>query len=233
MSLYMRIKSALACKALSVSLDFKGDFTLADDGTFEGYASIWGEVDSYKEVVKKGAFAASLQQWAAKGKLPAMLWQHNPGQPIGKWLEMREDSRGLRVKGQLALDTEKGKEAYALLKMGAIDGLSIGYVATKWEEDTKSGVVTLTEIELWEVSLVTFPAGPSARVDGVKSLKKEGTLPTMSEFEDHLREAGFSKSEATAIAGKGLSYLLRQREAESQKSRGIALDDILGIVKNR
>lgn len=231
MNIVKCIKSALAgCKSLAVSIDVK-EFTLSDDGTFEGYASIWGEVDSYDEVVRKGAFADSLRTWSAKGKLPAMLWQHDQKQPIGVWLEMREDSRGLRVKGRLSLEPgSKGAEVYALLKMGAVDGLSIGYVATKWEENTKSGVVTLTQIDLWEVSVVTFPAGPSARVDGVKSLKKEGTLPTMSEFEDHLREAGFSKSEAAAIAGNGLKYLLRQREAESH--RGIKLDDVLSVIKN-
>lgn len=226
--LLLRVKSAL--KNRTVSLDLK-EATLTADGTFSGYASIWGEIDSYNEVVRKGAFAESLKAWAAKGKLPSMLWQHNSGIPIGVWTGMVEDAKGLRVTGQLA-DTEKGKEAYALLKMGALDGLSIGYMATEWTVDKKTNVTTLDVIDLWEVSLVTFPAGPSARVDGVKSALKNGKLPTMSEYEDFLREAGFSNTEAKALAGKGLSYLLRQREAESQGEREIKLADVLAILKN-
>ncbi len=191
------------------------------DGTFTGYASVFGEVDSYGEITVKGSFAKSLKAWGKKGKLPAMLWMHNQGIVIGKWVSMVEDDYGLLVKGQLALDTPKGAEAYALLKMGALDGLSIGYVATEWTVDTKAGTVTLDVIDLWEVSIVTFPAGESARVEGVKSLVHDGKLPTLQEFENHLREAGFSKTQATAIAGKGLACLLRQREAESDDRKSI------------
>jgi hypothetical protein len=228
-NLILRIKSALKTKTTELSLK---EATLNDDGSFSGYASIWGEVDSYDEAVSRGAFKASLAAWKAKGKLPSMLWQHDQRKPIGVWTSMAEDAKGLRVEGQLALDTEQGKEAYALLKMGALDGLSIGYVATEWQVDKKTGVTTLDVIDLWEVSLVTFPAGPSARVDGVKSALKGGKLPTLSEFEDHLREVGFSNTEAKAVAGKGLSHLLRQREAESQGGRELKLADVLAIVKN-
>lgn len=192
------------------------------DGTFTGYASVFGEVDSYNEITVKGSFAASLKAWAKKGRMPAMLWMHDPRQPIGVWKSMVEDAHGLLVTGQLALDTEQGSEAYALLKMGAVDGLSIGYVCTKWTEDTKTGTITLDVIELYEVSIVTFPAGDSARVEGVKSLVEDGKLPTLQEFEDYLREAGFSKTQATAIAGKGLAALLRQREAESDNRKSIS-----------
>lgn len=209
-----RIKSALLGKTLGVGLVKEG-FTLSEDGTFEGYASIFGEIDSYKEIVVSGAYKKTLKAWKTQGKLPRMLWQHDRKEPIGVWLEMSEDAKGLRVKGKLALDTTRGREVYALLKMGAVDGLSIGYDATKWEVDEKKGLIYLTEIDLHEVSIVTFPAGPTARVDGVKSLKKEGKLPSMREFEEYLREAGFSNNEAKCIASKGLAPLLRQREAES------------------
>lgn len=206
------------------------DAEVGADGTFTGYASIWGEIDSYNEVVAKGAFTASLKDYAKRGKMPNMLWQHRSDKPIGVWLTMVEDAKGLKVTGRLALDIEQGAEAYALLKLGAIDGLSIGYVATKWEEDTKTNVVTLTEINLWEVSLVTFPAGPSARVDGVKNALEHGKLPSLKDFEAFLRdEAGFSKTQAAAIAGKGLSHLLRQREADSQKCE-ITMADILAVI---
>lgn len=205
------------------------DAQLQPDGSFTGYASIFGEVDSYNEIVQKGAFVKSLKAQQAKGKMPKMLRGHDANQIIGSWKSMAEDDIGLRVEGQLALELSGAKEAYALLKMDALDGLSIGYVATKWEENTKTGITTLTEIDLWEVSLVTFPAGPGARVDGVKSALECGKLPTLKEFEEHLREAGFSKTQAAAIAGKGLSHLLRQREAEGQ-NRVLKLDDLLSVI---
>jgi len=223
-----RVKSANT-KIGATVLDIKAT-DIAADGTFSGYASVWGEVDSYNEIVVKGAFKASLKAWAKRGKLPRLLWQHNSAQPIGIFLSMVEDEKGLFVTGRLALDTERGKEAYALLKMGALDGLSIGYVATEWLTDQKAGTVTLTVIDLWEVSLVTFPAGPSARVDSVKSSLESGTLPTMKDFEGFLREAGFSKTQAAAIAGKGLAHLLRQREAESPTSREKLQNEILALI---
>lgn len=218
-------------KYLSVPLETK-DGNLAPDGTFSGYASVFGEVDSYRDVVLPGAFQKSLQKWAGKNKMPSMLWQHNTREPIGVYNSMGEDSYGLKVNGQLALETVKGKEAYALLKMGAVDGLSIGYEATAWQDNTKEKTVELTTINLWEVSLVTFPAGPGARIDGVKSLLEYGNLPSLKEFEEHLREAGFSRTQAAVIAGKGLSHLHRQREAEGQK-RELKLDDILSLINPR
>lgn len=218
----------MSMKHLDIAFDVK-EAQVQADGTFTGYGSIFGEVDSYNEIVRKGAFAKSLKTWAKKGKMPSMLWQHRSSEPIGVWVTMEEDDKGLKVTGRLALDTRQGAEAYALLKMGALDGLSIGYAATKWEEDTKTNIVTLTEIELWEVSLVTFPAGPGARIDGVKNALRHGKLPSLKEFEEHLREAGFSKTEAAAIAGKGLSHLLRQREADGQ-NREVKLADILAVI---
>ena len=217
-------------KFLNTPLSLK-DSELTPDGQFTGYGSIFGEVDSYREAVLPGAFKNSLKSYKAKGKMPSLLWQHRSDEPIGIYLGMEEDSKGLQVHGQLALDTSKGKEAYALLKMGAVDGLSIGYVATKWQDNLKNDTVELTEINLWEVSLVTFPAGPGARVDGVKSSLECGKLPSMKEFEEYLREAGFSRTEATAVAGKGLSHLLRQREAGDQ-NRELKLADVLAVINS-
>ena len=128
-----------------------------------GYASLFGKIDQGGDVVQKGAYAASLKRLAARGGRVKMLWQHDPGQPIGVWDEVREDATGLWVKGRILTEVEKGREAAALLAAGAIDGLSIGYRTVKAERDGK-GQRLLSELELWEVSLVTFPMLPEARV---------------------------------------------------------------------
>ena len=141
-----------------------GDGLAIQDGTLiEGYASYFGAVDQGNDVVAKGAYAASLKSLAAADRSVKMLWQHDPAQPIGIWDEVREDSRGLYVKGRLLDDVEKGREAAALIAAGAIDGLSIGYRTVKATKNDK-GQRLLTELELWEVSLVTFPMLSSARV---------------------------------------------------------------------
>jgi uncharacterized protein len=134
------------------------------DGTqVSGYASLFGKVDQGNDVVQKGAYAASLQRLAARGGAVKMLWQHDPAQPIGVWDEVREDGLGLWVKGRILTKVDKGREAAALLGAGAIDGLSIGYRTVKAERNGK-GQRLLSELELWEVSLVTFPMLPEARV---------------------------------------------------------------------
>jgi hypothetical protein len=101
--------------------------------------------------------------------MPAMLWQHDSRRPIGVWQRMREDGVGLQVAGRLALATRPGAEAYELLKLGAVSGLSIGYVAVASQIDERTRQRVLTDVDLWEVSLVTFPANPAARVTAVKA----------------------------------------------------------------
>lgn len=134
------------------------------DGTLiEGYASLFGKRDQGGDVVQKGAYAISLKALAGAGRRVKMLWQHDPQQPIGVWDEVREDSAGLYVKGRILTDVAKGREAAALLAAGAIDGLSIGYRTLRAEKDGK-GQRLLSELELWEVSLVTFPMLAEARV---------------------------------------------------------------------
>lgn len=184
-----------------------------DDGTVEGYGSVFGVRDDYDDVIAKGAFAASLAAHKAAGTMPAMLWQHDAAQPIGVWSEMVEDERGLKITGRLALDTTRGKEAFALLKMGALNGLSIGFMSKQWAYDRESEVRTLTEIDLWEVSLVTFPANTAARVTGVKSAVDEITAPR--DAERILREAGFSKSDATAYVSRVMRLGAERREADA------------------
>lgn len=128
-----------------------------------GYASLFGDPDQGGDVVMKGAYADSLKDVAATGRSIKMLWQHDPTQPIGVWDQVREDAKGLWVKGRILTEVAKGREAAALIGAGAIDGLSIGYRTVKATKNTK-GQRLLSELELWEVSLVTFPMLPSARV---------------------------------------------------------------------
>lgn len=170
------------------------------DGSIEGYASVFGVRDSYDDVIAKGAFLDSIAEHKAAGTMPAMLWQHDASQPIGVWTEMREDDKGLFIKGQLALETRQGAEAYVLVKMGAINGMSIGFVSVPGTSVYKDdGVRVLNKIDLWENSLVTFPANEKARITGVKS---SNDLATPKDAERILREAGFSKSEATTYVSR-------------------------------
>jgi len=187
-----------------------------DDGSIEGYGSVFGVLDNWADVIEQGAFADSLAAHKAAGTMPAMLWQHDADHPIGVWTEMVEDARGLRVKGQLALDTVKGQEARALLKMGAINGLSIGFISKQWSYDVDTDVRSLTEVDLWEVSLVTFPANEKARVTNVKSSPDD--VHTRKDAEGILRQAGFSKSDATAL----VSRILRMGEERSQSAKSTA-----------
>ncbi len=137
--------------------------TVTDGTVVAGYASLFGKVDQGNDVVQKGAYADSLKRLAERGGAVKMLWQHDPTQPIGVWDEVREDALGLWVKGRILTEVDKGREAAALLNAGAIDGLSIGYRTVKSERNGK-GQRLLSELELWEVSLVTFPMLPEARV---------------------------------------------------------------------
>ncbi|MEN8837317.1 MAG: HK97 family phage prohead protease [Celeribacter marinus] len=129
----------------------------------EGYASLFGTQDNGGDIVAKGAYSASLVALKAKGARVKMLWQHDPAQPIGVWDVVREDAHGLFVKGRILTDIEKGREAAALIEAGAIDGLSIGYRTVRARK-TDGGARVLSELELWEVSLVTFPMLPQARI---------------------------------------------------------------------
>ncbi|MDR7125384.1 HK97 family phage prohead protease [Pseudotabrizicola sp. 4114] len=137
--------------------------TVTDGQVVEGYASLFGIKDQGGDVVVAGAYGASLKRLAAKGAKVKMLWQHDPAQPIGVWDEVREDAHGLWVKGRILTEVDRGREAAALLAAGAIDGLSIGYRTVKAERNGK-GQRLLSELELWEVSLVTFPMLSEARV---------------------------------------------------------------------
>ena len=161
---------------------FGDGITVKGDHVFGGSASLFGAWDQGGDVVHKGAYGASLKAIAAEDRSVKMLWQHDPAQPIGVWDEVREDARGLWVRGRLLPEVAKGREAAELIAAGAIDGLSIGYRTVKATKNDK-GQRLLTELELWEVSLVTFPMLPSARVvakSGDISPEAEATLRDMA-----------------------------------------------------
>jgi len=137
--------------------------TVKGGAEIEGYASLFGKADQGGDTVEKGAYAAALKRLAESGRRVKMLWQHDPNLPIGVWDAVREDGKGLYVKGRILTEVEKGREAMALLEAGAIDGLSIGYRTIRARKG-EQGQRVLAELELWEVSLVTFPMLPDARV---------------------------------------------------------------------
>lgn len=180
--------------------------SLDEKGEFEGYGSTFGgEPDSYGDVIADGAYSASLASHNTKGTMPKMFWQHDPSQPIGKWLEASEDETGLMMRGKLNMGVQRGAEAYALLKEGDIDGLSIGYRIKAYSVDTDSGVWTLEELDLQEVSVVSIGANENATIASVKSAKashdiferlKAGDQLTEREFETWLKGLGLSNSQA-------------------------------------
>ena len=174
---------------------------------FTGYGAVFGNVDSYGDVIAKGAFRATLREARRSGNWPAMLSQHgsfiggDDDMPIGIWTSMEEDAVGLKVEGRLA-DTTRGRDIHALLKMTprpALNGLSIGFRPKKYTLGTKPDEPrrTLEEVDLWEVSLVTFPANPKARISSVKS------IDNIRAYERWLRDAGFSKAAAEKLASRG------------------------------
>ena len=137
-------------------------------GVFEGYASVFGEIDLGRDLVERGAFLDSLARRPAASV--KMLWQHDGAEPIGTWLSIAEDARGLRVRGRLNLAVARAREVLSLMREGAVDGLSIGFHARKSAKDPRTGVRRLQRIDLWEISIVTFPMAPQARVTAVKRL---------------------------------------------------------------
>jgi HK97 family phage prohead protease len=172
---------------------------ISESGSFSGYGSVFGVVDSYNEIVAQGAFKDSLAAHKAKNTMPAMLWQHRSSEPMGVFTKMEEDSVGLFVEGQIAMKTQRGAEAYELLKMRAISGLSIGFVPRNETRDKVTGITTLTAVDLWETSLVTFPANDAARVQGVKNVEM---ISDLRSAEKYLRDLGMSRAESVAFISR-------------------------------
>lgn len=179
-----------------------------DAGEFEGYGSVFGVKDTFEDLVVPGAFSVSLAAWREKGLLPALLWQHRTDEPIGIYTEMKEDEVGLFVKGRLLIDDDPlAKRAHAHMKAGSLTGLSIGYRLVDWEYDRAKEAFLLKEIDLWEISLVTFPANDEARISDVKSALARGETPSAKSIERVLRDVGLSRSQAKAFMAEGYGAL--------------------------
>lgn len=205
--------------------------SLKDSGEFEGYGSTFGgEPDAYGDVIAEGAYSDSLAAHKAKGTMPKLFWQHNADEPIGKWTDAVEDSHGLLMRGKLNMDVQRGREAYALLKAGDIDGLSIGYRIKKHSVDNDTGIWTLEKLDLIEVSIVSVGANENAVVQSVKAAKavhdlteklKAGDRLTEREFETWLKglQLGFSNSQAERAARL---HLKGQGEPAAAADDGVA-----------
>ncbi|MFL9826865.1 HK97 family phage prohead protease [Rhodoplanes sp. SY1] len=140
--------------------------TVEPDGTVEGYASLFGEIDQARDMVMPGAFAQTLRTRGLR-RIP-MLFQHDPAEPIGIWLDLTEDVRGLKARGKLIPDVARAREVLALVREGVVDGLSIGFRTVKGRIDPATRIRKLDVIDLWEISIVTFPLLSGARVRAVK-----------------------------------------------------------------
>jgi len=183
---------------------------LKETGEFEGYGSTFSDTpDSYGDVIARGAYADTLAEHKSKGTMPKMFWQHDPSQPVGKWLEAHEDDSGLMMRGKLNMGVQRAKEAYALLKEGDIDGLSIGYRIKEYSVDTETEVWTLEKLDLQEVSIVSIGANETATITSVKAARaahdlferiKAGDRLTEREFETWLKGLGLSNSQAERAA---------------------------------
>jgi HK97 family phage prohead protease len=151
-------------------LELKLAENFAETGAVEGYGSVYNVIDRGGDIVLPGAFKASIADWKRRKAMPPMLWQHYSSEPIGVWSELAEDSRGLKVVGQLVLEVPLAASARALMQAGAIKGLSIGYETREFTVDRKSGVRSIKRADLWEISLVTFPMNADAQITGVKDI---------------------------------------------------------------
>ncbi|MCE7028932.1 HK97 family phage prohead protease [Jiella avicenniae] len=195
-----RKEAATKHRAFDLSLKAKPD----NAGHFSGYASVWDVVDSYREKVAPGAFVASLAETAAKGRTLPILWQHRTDEPIGQWDVLKEDQHGLYGEGTLWLDEAPyARLAKRGMGAGAITGLSVGYYVKDSSFDETTRIRTLKQVDLVEASIVTTPANDEARVDTVKAKLAAGETITEREFERLLKDRGFSRSDAAAIADGG------------------------------
>ncbi|TVR11936.1 MAG: HK97 family phage prohead protease [Salinarimonadaceae bacterium] len=177
---------------MTVSLDNGFTFALeakavADDGTFEGYASVFDVEDLGRDIVKAGAFRKSLRS-RPSGRVK-MLREHDMREPIGVWTDIVEDSKGLLARGRLVLDTTRGRETHALMKAGAIDGLSIGYRTIRDTIDRAKRVRVLHELDLFEISIVTLPMNPASTVTRVKAAENAGRARALVSALNRAREA--------------------------------------------
>ncbi len=196
-------------------------------GLFEGYASTFGNIDAGRDVVVAGAFKETLAEHEKNGTMPSMFYSHDTKESIGDWLDMHEDSKGLKATGQLWIDQgiPKAQQAYNLLKGKSVKGLSIGYGkrgSNGFEHDGKKQVRLLKNLDLFETSPTAFPMNSKCTITAIKSVnqsqsslslrKADGTLITKRELEQALRDAGLSDKEAKAFIADGYDALIPRDE---------------------
>lgn len=229
-NLAMRTSQAASTPEVKfTSLDFK---RAEADGSFEGYASLFNREDLGRDVVLPGAFRESLAVRGSRGI--KLLFQHDANQPIGVWTAIEEDSRGLYAQGRLMRDVAKAREVMALMRAGALDGLSIGFKTVKAQRDRTTGVRRIAKIDLWEISIVTFPLLPEARITSTKTKPFASAPPTEREFERWLtRDAGLTRSEARALMRSGLAGLKAQRDAGRCATDGLSEEARLAELMRR
>lgn len=211
-------RSEMTIEQKSLSLDIKAT---GEEGHIEGYGAVFGNVDSYGDVIEPGAFRDTLAV-----RKPKMLWQHNMSDPIGVWDEYQEDSRGLYMKGRIAIKSNKGRDAYELVKAGAIDGLSIGYITKDYAMDGNNR--RLKRVDLFETSLVTAPANAAAFVTSFKSVE-------VRDVETVLRQMGFTRSEAKAMANaawKRRDDVLREADAIVPEDDQREVDELKALLNS-
>lgn len=207
-------------------LGFDCELKFADEtGIVEGYASVFGLLDRGGDIVLPGAFKASLADWRRKKRTPPMLWQHCPENPVGIWTDLSEDEKGLKVTGRLVMEAPQAAIARALIKAGAVTSLSIGYLTVDADIDRTTGVRNLKKLDLWEISLVTFPMLPEAQITGVKGFD-ERTL------EQALRDEGLSIREAKLAVSVVRKQVLRDGGRNEPTSRDGMTDVLMALRKS-
>ena len=205
---------------LDLECDYKGLDT-DDDGSFEGYASVFNNKDLGNDVIKQGAFAKSI--YDKKPKQIKLLYQHKTDEPIGVIDSLEEDNRGLKIKGRLAMGTQKGKEVFELMKMGALDSMSIGYrlAPEDYKYSDKLKKRTITNLDLMEVSMVTFPMNPKAKITKVKLAEMN-----VREIEKYLCDVGMSNS----VAKQSANILYKSFNVYENEQRDV-VDSIKHLIE--
>ncbi len=209
---------------LDLECEYKG-MEADEDGSFEGYASVFNNKDLGNDVIMEGAFSKSIHK--KKPKQIKLLYQHKTDEPIGVIDDVMEDKRGLKVKGRLAMNTQKGREVYELMKMGALDSMSIGYRLNpkSYHYDDKEKKRVIKEVDLMEISMVTFPMNPKAKVTKVKLAEMN-----VREIEHYLRDAGMSGS----VAKQSANILYKSFNPELNEQRDVvdSIKHLINLIKN-